>query len=121
MRPLKTLKKLYDEESHIVITEKGSPPRVMFYGEDFWVEDLPVGTRVIFPRPPLEGVPNLKAAIRYAINHPHGMDPLHALLKPDDIARARTAALYRAKNPAANHAAEAIVIYPTRRPGSPEF
>jgi nickel-dependent lactate racemase len=82
MRPLKTLKKLYDEESHIVITEKGSPPRVMFYGEDFWVEDLPVGTRVIFPRPPLEGVPNVKAAVRYALNHPHGMDPLHALLKP---------------------------------------
>ena len=82
MRPLKTLKKLYDEESHIVITEKGSPPRVMFYGEDFWVEDLPVGTRVIFPRPPLEGVPNVKAAIRYALNHPEGMDPLHALLKP---------------------------------------
>ena len=49
VRPLKTLKKLYDEESHIIITEKGSPPRVMFYGEDFWVEDLPVGTRVICP------------------------------------------------------------------------
>jgi hypothetical protein len=82
MRPLKTLKKLYDDESHLVITEKGSPPRVMFYGEDLWVEDLPVGTRVIFPRPPLAGVPNLKAAIRYALNHPEGMDPLHALLEP---------------------------------------
>ena len=82
MRPLKTLKKLYDDESHIIITEKGSPPRVMFYGEDLWVEDLPVGTRVICPRPPLEGVPNVKAAVRYALNHPEGMDPLHALLKP---------------------------------------
>src|SRR6478752_6914526 len=82
MRPLKTLKKLYDEESHIVIQEKGSPPRVLFYGEDFLVEDLPVGTRVIFPRPPLTGVPNVKAAIRWAINHPEGMDPLHALLRP---------------------------------------
>src|SRR6476620_4357692 len=82
MRPLKTLKKLYDEESHIVTTEKGSPPRLIFSGEDFLLEDLPVGTRVIFPRPPLAPVPNLKAAIRYAINHPHGMDPLHALLTP---------------------------------------
>jgi lactate racemase len=82
MRPLKTLKKLYDDESNVVITEKGSPPRVMFYGEDLWVEDLPVGTRVISARPPLEGVPNVRAAIRYAINHPHGMDPLHALLTP---------------------------------------
>lgn len=82
MRPLKTLKKLYDEESHIVITEKGSPPRVLFSGEDFLLEDLPVGTRVVFPRPPLEGVPNVKAAIRWAINHPEGMEPLHALLRP---------------------------------------
>ena len=82
MRPLKTLRKLYDEESHIVTTEKGSPPRVIFYGEDLWVEDLPVGTRVIVPRPPMEGLPNVKAAIRYAINHPEGMDPLHALLRP---------------------------------------
>src|SRR4051794_24204263 len=82
MRPLKTLKKLYDEESHIVTQEKGSPPRVIFSGEDFLLEDLPEGTRVIFPRPPLEGVPNLKAAIRWAINHPEGMDPLHALLRP---------------------------------------
>ncbi len=82
MRPFKTLKKLYDDESHIIITDKGSPPRVMFYGEDLWVEDLPVGTRVICARPPLEGVPNVRAAIRYAINHPNGMDPLHALLEP---------------------------------------
>ncbi len=82
MRPLKTLQKLYDEESHIVTTEKGSPPRVIFSGEDFLLEDLPVGTRVIFPRPPLEGIPNVKAAIRWAINHPESMEPLHALLRP---------------------------------------
>jgi hypothetical protein len=80
MRPLKTLKKLYDDESHIVIQEKGSPPRVMFYGEDLWVEDLPVGTRIIPPTPAQRT--NLKAAIRYAINHPNEMDPLHALLEP---------------------------------------
>ncbi len=82
MRALKTLRKLYDEESQIAITEKGSPPRVIFSGEDFLLEDLPIGTRVIYPRPPLEGVPNLKAAIRWSINHPEGMDPLHALLRP---------------------------------------
>ena len=82
MRPLKTLKALYEEDSHIVIQERGSPPRVMFFGEDFWLEDLPEGTQVVFPRPPLQGVPNVKAAIRYAINHPEGMDPLHALLSP---------------------------------------
>ncbi len=82
MRALKTLKKFYEEESHVVITEKGSPPRTIFSGEDFLLEDLPIGTRVIFPRPPLEGVPNLKAAIRWAINHPEESEPLHARLKP---------------------------------------
>ncbi len=82
MRPIKTLQKLYDEESQVVITEKGSPPRVLFSGENFLLEDLPVGTRVIFPRPPMAGVPNVKAAIRWAINHPEGMEPLHALLRP---------------------------------------
>src|SRR5215510_5616511 len=82
MRPLKTLRKLYDEESHVVITEKGSPPRVLFSGEDFLLEDLPIGTRVIYPRAPLEPVPNLKATIRWALNHPDSMEPLHALLRP---------------------------------------
>src|SRR5512140_1666576 len=82
MRSLKTLRKLYDEESHLVTIEKGSPPRVLFSGEDLLVEDLPQGTRVIYPRPPLEPVPNVKAAIRWALNHPEGMEPLHALLQP---------------------------------------
>jgi tetratricopeptide (TPR) repeat protein len=43
----------------------------------------------------------------------------HTLYTPDELARARTTALYRAKNPAANAAAEAIVLYPTNRPGAP--
>jgi tetratricopeptide (TPR) repeat protein len=43
----------------------------------------------------------------------------HALYRPDEHARSRTTAAYRAKNPAANAAAEAIVFYPTNRPGAP--
>jgi hypothetical protein len=79
MRPLA---KQLEEQQHVVYIDKDSAPRILFYGEDFWLEDLPVGTRVIYPRAPLAPVPNLTAAIRYAINHPEGMDPLHALLKP---------------------------------------
>ena len=82
MRPLKTLKAVYDQDSHIVITDKKSPPRVIYSGEDFLLEDLPVDTRVIFPRPPLAPVPNVKAAVRWAINHPEDADPLHAQLRP---------------------------------------
>lgn len=44
---------------------------------------------------------------------------LHARYKPDDNAGDRAAALARQRYPAANHAAEAIVIYPLRRPGAP--
>ncbi|MBS2031155.1 MAG: DUF2088 domain-containing protein [Deltaproteobacteria bacterium] len=82
MRPLKTLKAVYEEDSHIVYQDKKSPPRVIHSGEDFLLEDLPVGTRIIYPRPPLAPVPNVKAAIRWAINHPESMDPLHAMLRP---------------------------------------
>jgi tetratricopeptide (TPR) repeat protein len=46
---------------------------------------------------------------------------LHARYKPDDNARDRAISLARKKYPAANHAAEAVVIYPLNRPGAPEL
>jgi hypothetical protein len=67
---------------HIVTIDTDSAPRILFYGEDFLSEDLPVGTRVIYPRKPIAGLPNPRAAIRYALNRPEGMEPLHALLFP---------------------------------------
>lgn len=45
----------------------------------------------------------------------------HLIYKPDDNARDRTVRLYRAKNPAADHASQAIVLYPLNRPGAPGF
>ncbi len=38
--------------------------------------------------------------------------------KPDDNARERAVAIHRLKNPAADHAAEAVVIYDLRRSGA---
>ena len=70
------------EERLVVTLDDDSAPRVLFNGEDFLLADLPAGTRVVYPRKPLEGVANPTAAIRYALNHPHEMDPLHALLRP---------------------------------------
>ena len=66
----------------IVYIDSDSAPRVMPSGEDFILEDLPVGTRVLYPNPPLKGLPNREAAIRYALNHPLGCDPLFAQLEP---------------------------------------
>ncbi len=53
-----------------------------------------------------------------ASNHHHG---LHAKYKPDDNARDYAIAAHRAKNPAADHAAESIVIYDLGRPGAYEL
>jgi len=66
----------------IVYIDSDSAPRVMPSGEDFILEDLPVGTRVLYPNPPLKGLPNREAAIRYALNHPFDCDPLFAQLEP---------------------------------------
>jgi hypothetical protein len=82
MRDPKSLRRFYETTEQIVTIDKDSPPRVMFSGEDLLVEDLPVGTKVIYAKPPMEGLPNVKAAIRRAINAPEGCDPLHAMLKP---------------------------------------
>jgi lactate racemase len=71
-----------DAREQIVTIDTDSAPRILFYGENFLLEDLPVGTRVIYPKRPLSGVVNPTAAIRYALNHPENMDPLHALLEP---------------------------------------
>ena len=53
----------------------------------------------------------VKTALAVALSAIHR--ELHALLKPDELARSRATQKYREKNPAANAAAEAIVIYPT--------
>ena len=67
---------------HVVTIDTDSAPRIMFSGENFLLEDLPVGTRVIYPKRPLTGVANAEATVRYALNHPEEMDPLHAMLEP---------------------------------------
>src|SRR5512138_1462132 len=82
MRTPRSLTRFYEATEQIVTIDRDSPPRVLFSGEDLLVEDLPVGTRVIYPKPPVAGLPNVKAAIRQAINRPEGCEPLHAMLRP---------------------------------------
>jgi lactate racemase len=66
----------------VVTLDRKSAPRTIFAGDKLVEVDMPPGTRVIYPRPPLAGLKDVDAAIRYAINHPHGSEPLHALLRP---------------------------------------
>jgi lactate racemase len=72
----------HKEDDQVVYIDTNSAPRIIFSGEDLLLEDLPVGTRVIYPKAPIEGLANPGAAIRYALNHPHGTDPLYAQLMP---------------------------------------
>jgi hypothetical protein len=65
---------------HYIDTD--SPARVMFSGDQLLTEHLPVGTRCIYNKPPMQGLKDPDAAIRYAINHPENSEPLHALLTP---------------------------------------
>src|SRR5687768_12000630 len=70
------------EGRQVEFLEEGSLPRVISYGEGFLLEKLPPGTRVIYPNPPMKGLANVDAAIRYALSHPEGCEPLWARVKP---------------------------------------
>ena len=66
----------------LVTLERDSAPRTVFSGDRLVEIDLPVGTRCIYPKPPVMPLRDPDAAIRYAINHPEGSEPLYAKLRP---------------------------------------
>ena len=66
----------------VITTDHRSKPRVLFSGDQLVEVALPVGSRVIYPKPPLAPLEDVDAAIRYSLDHPYGCEPLHALLKP---------------------------------------
>ena len=67
----------------VVKLNRRSERRVIPYGEEFLFEKLPVGTRVIYPPPPMDPLADPDQAIRYAILHPENQDPLFAQLSPN--------------------------------------
>ncbi|HLI34443.1 MAG TPA: lactate racemase domain-containing protein, partial [Terriglobia bacterium] len=73
---------LVSSEGCVVHLEKNSAPRLMWYGEDLLQVKMPAGTRVVYPRPTIRPLRDRNAAIRYALAHPEGMEPLESLLKP---------------------------------------
>ncbi len=66
----------------VVTLDRDSVPRVFFAGDQLVEVDLPPGTRCIYPKPPIEALRDVDAAIRFAINHPLGTEPLYAKLRP---------------------------------------
>jgi hypothetical protein len=66
----------------IAYIDRHSAPRVLFSGTRLVEVDLPLGTRCIYPKPPLAALRDPDAAIRYALTHPIDSAPLYAKLRP---------------------------------------
>ena len=68
----------------VLEVDRSTPPTLFWHGEGFRLEKLPVGSRVIYPPEPLEGIKDPRGAIREALDNPTGdSEPLSALLKPN--------------------------------------
>jgi hypothetical protein len=66
----------------IVYIDTDSAPRLLFCGEDFWLEDFPVGTRVVYPRPPMQ-TPDIRQTIIEILLEmldAHGVDDIHIVI-----------------------------------------
>jgi hypothetical protein len=66
----------------VLDVDRSTPPTLFMHGEGFRLEQLPVGSRIVYPPEPLAPLDDIDGAIRHALLHPEGMDPLPALLKP---------------------------------------
>jgi hypothetical protein len=71
-----------EREACVVEVHENSPPTLFHSGESFRLERLPVGSRIVYPPPPLKGLIDVDAAIAAALDSPLGMDPLDSLLSP---------------------------------------
>src|SRR5208283_5456788 len=81
-KPLRGPVPRHKEDDQVVYIDSNSAPRIVFSGTELLSEDLPIGTRVVYAKPPIEGLANPGAAVRYALNHPLDSDPLYAQLSP---------------------------------------
>src|SRR4051795_3489980 len=71
-----------EREACVFAVQERPPPPLFHAGESFRLERLPVGSRIVYPPPPLPGLADVEAAIAAALDSPLGMDPLDALLRP---------------------------------------
>lgn len=67
----------------VLDVDRSTPPTLFWRGERFSLEQLPADrSRIIYPPEPLAPIEHLDAAIRDALLHPVGSDPLPARLRP---------------------------------------
>jgi hypothetical protein len=66
----------------VLEVDERTPPLLVHAGEGFGLQRFPLGTQVIYPPDSLPGIRDVNGAIRDALLHPQGCDPLPELLKP---------------------------------------
>lgn len=71
-----------NKRSNLHSVTPDDPPFLFHCGEGYERHRLPVGTTVIYPNESLPALPDRRAAIVHAIDHPEGADPLDAHLRP---------------------------------------
>jgi hypothetical protein len=66
----------------VLEVDRSTPATLIWHGEGFRLERLPVGSRVVYPPEPVAPLEDPDAAIRHALLHPLGdSQPLPALLR----------------------------------------
>lgn len=73
---------LVSSEACVRYLDADSPPRMLWSGEDLIRVKLPKGTRVVYPKPTIPGLPDFEKAVRYAVDHPIEAEPLASQLRP---------------------------------------
>jgi hypothetical protein len=83
-RPVKARRRrpAVERDACVVPVTEGSPPTLFHAGDSLRLERLPVGSRIVYPPPPLKGLADSGAAIAAALDSPLDMDPLDSLLRP---------------------------------------
>src|SRR6266487_4657405 len=66
----------------VLEVDERTPPLLLHEGESFRLQKFPLGTQVIYPPDALPPIREVRGAIRNALLHPHGSEPLPGLLKP---------------------------------------
>ncbi len=66
----------------VLEVDRSTPPTLFMHGNGFRLEELPVGSRVVYAPEPMPVLRDIDGAIRQALLHPVDSDPLPALLFP---------------------------------------
>jgi len=64
----------------VLEVDERTPPLLVHAGESFSLERFPLGTRVVYPPESLPALPDVRAAIATALEHPVDSEPLRTLL-----------------------------------------